>query len=180
MCKWIASVLMITTVFSAAGQTHEQSTHHRFAVRIAVTMSDEYADLMRSSLARELRRLDSVEVSNEKNANHTLHVVGVTTAAGGLAVAVTLESRVVVTPVMYFSLDQKCYPTENQKHEVSEAYRDAVVVDYLWVFTDHDVQSLAARIVAAVDANAIEHHRETEKQLDLLRKRAAEQKPEQQ
>ena len=177
MYKWVAAVVMSIAVFDVAAQVKDGALQHQFTLRIAVTMPGEYADLIRSGLARELRRLDTVEVVDEKNADHVLHVVGVTTTAGGLAVAVTLETRLDVTPVMYFSSDERCHPTQKQTREIAGFYDDVSVVDNLWVFTDRDVQSLVSRIAAALDVNAVEHYRQIEHRLeDFRRRRATERK----
>jgi hypothetical protein len=161
------------------GFAQDKPAAHPFKVQIAVTMPSEFTDLMRSDLARELRRLDTVQVVGEKHADHTLHIVGVRTSSGGFAVAVTLETKVDVTPVMYFSHDEKCFPTGKQQRDVAEFYDDVAVVDNLWVSTDNEIQSLATRITAAVDVSAVEHHRQFEQQLqDRLRKREAKWKPE--
>lgn len=150
-----------------------------FKVSVAVSMSAEYADVLQSNLVRELRKLDLVEVVDATDAQYRLHVTGITTAAGGFSVAVMIDHKVDLSPLILSNSDKHCRPTARQMKDLSDAYKDVVFVDSMWVMIDHDLPSLASHIAAAIDVHDVEQYRQVQqRQRDSRQKERVPPQPE--
>jgi len=119
---------------------------------------------------RELRKLDSVEVVDAKDAEYELSLVTVKTSRS-YAMSALLTSKTDLTWTLYFSKNDACHPTDEQQKETRELLQDYVLVHDLWVFTDSDIQSLASRVAAAVDVNDVERFRQIMRRIEEYRKK---------
>jgi hypothetical protein len=164
---WLAVLSAVLTLQSVA---KADPAHSSYRIHVRVTGDENLADMLQSNLARELRKLDSVEVVDDRDATYVLHVVAVNSRAG-FAAAVLLTWKADMESPFFFSDDKACYPTEDQLKNLKDAYQDYVIVEDLSVFTDGNIQSLASRIAAAVDVNNVEVFRQTQRRLDEMRKK---------
>lgn len=168
--KRVIAYLLLATVSILV--TAQQGTAATFKIKLSVTLDGPGGDVFRSALAREFRKLDGVEVVDDAVPENELRVVAVPMTSG-FAASVLLTSKADVESPLYFSENKDCYPTEKEVAASAEMFKDYVVIEDVWVFIGSDVASLATRIAAAVDVNDVELHRQTQRRLeDLLRKRA--------
>jgi hypothetical protein len=177
MRRLAAFALLITcvTTTTALGQSTPAAAPP-FRLRVKLTFGTSEVDVLKSALARELRRLDSVEIVDDDTADNTLSIV-VVLSAGLYAASVVLVGKADMATPLYFSDSEACWPTEKQQNETQAFCSDYVTLDDQWVFTGRDLSGLATRIAAAVDVNDVEAHRQRYRRLEERRRLRQPKKP---